>query len=71
MSQRRVAAGRVQELFEDLRMQQDVDAGYRATIAELTALGERIEVLDGELPPDAVFQQICGLIGDLIGAPSA
>jgi len=57
-AQRRVAAGRVQELFEDLRMQHDVAAGYRAVIAELTALGERIEVLDGELPPDQVFQLI-------------
>lgn len=57
-AQRRVAAGRVQELFDDLQMQQDVDAGYRATITELTALGERIEIVDGELPPDAVFQQI-------------
>jgi dTMP kinase len=63
-ARRRVAAGRVQELFEDLQMQHDVDAGYRATIAELTALGDRIEVLDGELPPDAVFQQICALVGD-------
>jgi dTMP kinase len=61
-AQRRVAAGRVQELFEDLRMQQEVEAGYHATIAELTALGERIEVLDGELPPDSVFQQILQLI---------
>ena len=61
-AQRRVAAGRVQELFEDMRMQQEVDAGYRATIAELTALGERIEVIDGELPPDAVFQEIVRLI---------
>jgi len=60
-AQRRVAAGRVQELFEDLQMQQEVDAGYRATVAELTALGERIEVIDGELPPDAVFQQIAAL----------
>jgi dTMP kinase len=60
-AQRRVAAGRVQELFEDLQMQQEVDAGYRATIAELTALGERIEQIDGELPPDAVFQQIVAL----------
>ncbi len=60
-AQRRVAAGRVQELIEDLQMQQEVDAGYQATIAELTALGERIEVLDGELPPDAVFQQIVAL----------
>jgi dTMP kinase len=63
-AQRRVAAGRVQELFEDLQMQQDVDAGYRATIAELTALGERIDVVDGELPPDAVFQQILLRVGD-------
>ena len=61
-AQRRVAAGRAQELFDDLRMQQDVDAGYRATIAELTALGERIEVIDGELPPDAVFQLILRLV---------
>jgi len=60
-AQRRVAAGRVQELFEDLQMQQEVEAGYRATVAELTALGERIEVIDGELPPDAVFQQIVAL----------
>jgi dTMP kinase len=62
-AQRRVAAGRVQELFEDLRMQQDVATGYRATITELTALGERIEVIDGELPADAVFHQICALVG--------
>lgn len=57
-AQRRVAAGRVQELFEDLRMQEEVAAGYRATLAELQAQGERIEVLDGEAPPDAVFAAI-------------
>jgi dTMP kinase len=57
-AQRRMAAGRGRELFDDLQMQQAVDAGYRATIAELTAFGERIEVLDGELSPDMVFQQI-------------
>jgi dTMP kinase len=62
-AQRRVAAGRVQELFEDLQMQQEVEAGYRATIAELTALGERIEIVDGELSPDTVFQQILQLTG--------
>jgi dTMP kinase len=64
-AQRRVAAGRVQELFEDLRMQVEVDAGYRATITELTALGERIETLDGELPPDSVFQAVVHVVGDL------
>ena len=60
-AQRRIAAGRVQELFEDLHTQQEVEAGYRATLAELTAAGERIEVVDGELPPDVVFQQILQL----------
>jgi dTMP kinase len=60
---RRVAAGRVQELFEDLRMQEDVAAGYEATIAELTAQGERIETLDGEATPDAVFAAILALVG--------
>ena len=63
-AQRRVAAGRVQELFEDLHTQREVDAGYRATLAELTAAGERIEVVDGELTPDAVFQRILQLAGD-------
>jgi dTMP kinase len=67
-AQRRVAAGRVQELFDDLRMQQDVDAGYRATITELTALGERIEIVDGELPADQVLQQIVRLVGASPGA---
>jgi len=63
-AQRRGAAGRVQELFEDLRMQHEVAAGYRAVIAELTALGERIEVIDGELPADQVFQLIASLVGE-------
>jgi dTMP kinase len=57
-AQRRVAAGRVQELFEDIRMQEEVAEGYRATISELQVLGERIEILDGEMTPDAVFAAI-------------
>jgi dTMP kinase len=60
-AQRRVAAGRVQELFEDVRMQEEVAAGYRATITELTAQGERIEIVDGEAPPDDVFAAIVRL----------
>ncbi len=60
-AQRRHAAGRVQELFEDLPMQQEVAAGYQATISELRAQGERIEVIDGEAPPDAVFDHIVKL----------
>jgi dTMP kinase len=61
-AERRVAAGRAQELFEDLAMQREVDAGYRATITELGALGERIETLDGELAIDTVFDQIWALV---------
>lgn len=60
---RRVAAGRVQELFEDLRMQEEVAAGYKATIAELQAQGERIEIIDGEASADAVFAQVTKLVG--------
>ena len=57
-AKRRVDAGRVQELFEDLQRQEDVAAGYQATIAELTTAGERIDVLDGEQSPDQVFAAI-------------
>jgi dTMP kinase len=57
-ARRRAIARQREELFEDLRMQQEVDAGYRATIAELIAQGERIETLDGELAEDEVFQAI-------------
>lgn len=59
---RRVAAGRVQELFEDIRMQEEVAEGYRATMLELQALGERIEIIDGEMPMDAVFAEILRLV---------
>lgn len=62
-AERRAAAKRTQELFEDLRMQQEVDAGYKATIAELRAQGERIEVIDGEQTEDQVFAAIVQLVG--------
>jgi thymidylate kinase len=62
-AQRRHAAGRVQELFEDVRMQEAVAEGYLATNAELAAQGERIETIDGELSPDDVFAAIVALVG--------
>ncbi len=62
-AQRRVAAGRVQELFEDLRMQEEVAEGYRATNAELQLQGERIETIDGEASQDEVFAAIVALVG--------
>jgi dTMP kinase len=55
---RRVAAGRAQELFEDLAMQTRVARGYEEVLAELAAAGERIEILDGEQPLDAVTAAI-------------
>ena len=57
-AKRRVAAGRTQELFEDLQMQREVDAGYRATIDELSAQGERIVIVDGEQSEDDVFVEV-------------
>ncbi len=57
-AERRIAAGRTQELFEDLQMQREVDAGYRATMAELIAAGETIETIDGELPEEQVFAAV-------------
>jgi dTMP kinase len=61
-AKRRADAKRREELFEDLEMQREVDAGYRATIAELRAAGERIEIVDGEQSEDAVFAAIARLV---------
>ena len=62
-AKRRADAGRVQELFEDMRMQEEVAAGYKATLSELMAQGERIETIDGEASADAVFGVILALVG--------
>lgn len=64
-AKRRADAGRVQELFEDIRMQEEVAAGYKATISELMAQGERIETIDGEASPDAVFGAIAALVAQV------
>jgi dTMP kinase len=57
-AKRRADAKRREELFEELEMQREVEAGYRATIAELRAAGEHIETLDGEQSEDAVAEAI-------------
>lgn len=64
-AQRRVDAGRTQELFEDLEMQRAVADGYRVSIAQLRAR-DRIEILDGEQAPDDVLAQVVGLVDDLL-----
>ena len=67
-AKRRAIARQKEELFEQLQMQIEVDAGYEATIAELTALGERIERVDGEKSPDEVFAAIMKLVAPEIDA---
>ncbi len=61
-AERRVAAGRTQELFEDLPMQERVAAGYEAVLAELADAGEAITILDGEQPLDAVTEAIVAAV---------
>jgi len=65
---RRVAAGRAQELFEDLPMQQRVAAGYEAVLADLGAGGERIALLDGESTPDEVAAAIATAVDGVLDA---
>jgi dTMP kinase len=69
-AERRVAAGRAQELFEDLAMQQRVAAGYDAVVAELTAEGERIVVLDGEASLDDVAAAIAREVETCLAEPN-
>jgi dTMP kinase len=55
---RRAAAGRPDELFDAPSTQERVAAHYHAVIAMLRARGERIDVLDGSAPADAVHAAI-------------
>ncbi len=61
--QRRAAAGRAPELFQDMQTQHEVVGGYRITISELRSEGERIEIVDGERSADLVFASILGVLG--------
>jgi dTMP kinase len=60
---RRKAAGRVPELFHDLEIARSVVGGYRVTIGELRAEGERIEIVDGDRSEHAVFGDVLRAIG--------
>lgn len=64
-ARRRVAAGRAQELFEDLAMQERVAAGYDRVFAELTSR-EPVMVIDGERDVDRVFTELMKLIEPLL-----
>ncbi|MEZ4358742.1 MAG: dTMP kinase [Kofleriaceae bacterium] len=66
-ARRRVAAGRAQELFEDLAMQEKVAAGYDHVFASLVDR-EPVVVLDGERDVDRVFADIMRLVDTLAPA---
>jgi len=55
---RRHAAGRAQELFEDLNTQQRVAAGYETVMARCLEEGDAVTFLDGELPLEEVTRQV-------------
>lgn len=60
---RRTTAGRRREFFHDPDLLRAAAIGYAATIAELRADGERIEEIDGEQPPQAVFAAMLSVLG--------
>lgn len=62
---RRMLAGRVQELFEDLPMQQRVAAGYQRVNAAL-APTQRIDIIDGEQSIETVWQTIWQRTAELL-----
>ena len=61
--QRRVAAGRPTMLFHDAETQRAIVGGYRTTISELRAEGERIEIVDGEGSIELVFAEVLRVLG--------
>lgn len=68
---RRLAAGRSQELFEDLAMQRRVAAGYEDVLAACAAAGEAVAILDGERPLDEVTAAIVAAAVAALDAPDA
>lgn len=64
-ARRRVAAGRAQELFEDLAMQQRVAAGYDQVFAALRDR-EPVAVVDGEREVTRVFTDLMQLIESML-----
>ncbi len=80
---RRVAAGRVPEMFDDLATQRQVADGYECAIDLLTSRGyaayraggwvtddarERVEVVDGGLPEDEVHLHVALLVESLLSS---
>lgn len=64
-ARRRVAAGRAQELFEDMAMQEKVAAGYDQVFAALVDR-EPVVVIDGERDVDKVFGELMRLVEPVV-----
>lgn len=65
-AQRRISAGRAQELFEDLEMQRRVEAGYEDALRRVAERGERVEIVDGEASLDEVHRTVIEATRDLL-----
>jgi dTMP kinase len=68
-ARRRVAAGRAQELFEDIEMQTRVAAGYDQVFAALVDR-EPVVVIDGEREVNRVFTELMRLIEPVLAKPA-
>jgi dTMP kinase len=62
---RRQAAGTAPELYEVAAFQRRVARSYQRSLALLRRAGQRVEVLDGEAPVEAVAGQVAGLVARL------
>jgi dTMP kinase len=62
---RRRGAGTTPELYEVDAFQRRVARSYERALAALRAGGQRIEVLDGEAPVEAVAEAVAGLVAKL------
>lgn len=67
-AQRRVGRSS-EEIFEALSIQQRVAAAYDVITTELCARGQRIVILDGELPAQTVEEQIWDLVRPMVTTP--
>jgi len=60
-AERRAAASRPDELYDELELQRRIAAGYREIVAELGAT-EKIVVLDGTREPAAVAEEVLRVV---------
>jgi thymidylate kinase len=59
---RRLDAAPKPELFDNLDSLREAEAGYRATIAELGAQGEHIDIIDGDRAEADVFAAVLDVV---------